>query len=83
MNKSRLHILHRQTLILYVVFLESSCNLEKMLGFFFHNTDDNIFGLAFNLIEASSMFYFVGSYCQYLYSCFRNAGFGNVGFENI
>ena len=54
-----------------------------MLGFFFHNTDDNIFGLAFNLIEASSMFYFVGSYCQYLYSCFRNAGFGNVGFENI
>ena len=28
-----------------------------MLGFFFHNTDDNILGLAFNLIEASSMFY--------------------------
>ena len=75
MNKSRLHILHRQTLILYVVFLESSCNLEKMLGFFFHNTDDNILGLAFNLIEASSMFYFVYSYCQYLCSCFRNAGF--------
>ena len=36
-----------------------------MLGFFFHNTDDHILGLAFNLIETSCLFYFVYSYYVY------------------
>lgn len=49
-----LHILHRQAFILYVVFLESSCSMEEVLGFFFHYTDNHILSLPFNLIEKTA-----------------------------
>ena len=60
-----LHILNRQSFILYVVFIESSCSMEEVLGFFFHNTDNHILSLPFNLIETNSLFYFVYSYYVY------------------